>query len=118
LTPGARNSAGGVTIFLRGLAVLFGDSSVRLSDACAPPNVLSVCAAGTPPHESARRPAYFTMYLQNDGTRQFLTHLMQHCAMLKKKHHLYRVLHRQPWFNYEETLPVFFLICTALSNFR
>jgi hypothetical protein len=76
LTLDARKSTGGVTISLRGLVVLFGDASVRLGDACAPPNVLSVSASSTPPHESARRPAYFIMYLQNDGTRQILTHLM------------------------------------------
>jgi hypothetical protein len=62
IDPDARNSAGGVTIFLRGLAAQFGDSSVRLGDACAPPSVLSAYAAGRPPHESARRPTYFTLY--------------------------------------------------------
>jgi hypothetical protein len=96
----AHKSAGGVTISLHGLALLFGDATVRLGDACGPPSVLSVCAAGTnPPHESARRPADCIMdlqndgvhALQNDGTRQIVSHLMHHCAMLKKKQHLSHV---------------------------
>jgi hypothetical protein len=65
LTLGARNSACGVTTFLCGLAALFGDSSVRLGDAWAPPSVLSVYAAGRPLHESTRRPTYFTLYFTN-----------------------------------------------------
>jgi hypothetical protein len=53
LTPDARNFVGGVTIFLRGLATQFEDSSVRLG------------AAGRPLHESARRPPYLTLYFTN-----------------------------------------------------
>jgi hypothetical protein len=53
IDPGAHNSAGGVTILLRGLAALFGDSSVRLG------------AVGRPPHESTRRPPYLTLYFIN-----------------------------------------------------
>jgi hypothetical protein len=53
LTPGARNSAGGVTIFIRGLAAQFGDTS------------LGVGAAGRPLHVSASRPSYLTDYFMN-----------------------------------------------------
>jgi hypothetical protein len=50
LTPGTRKSAGGVTIFIRGLAALFGDTSI------------GVGAAGRPLHVSASRPSYLTNY--------------------------------------------------------
>jgi hypothetical protein len=53
LTPGARNSAGGVTIFLHGLATQFGDTSLRVD------------AAGRPLHVSASRPSYLTDYFMN-----------------------------------------------------
>jgi hypothetical protein len=53
LTPGARNSAGGVTIFLRGLAAQFEDSSLRVG------------VAGRPLHVSARWPPYLTFYFIN-----------------------------------------------------
>jgi hypothetical protein len=53
LTPGARNSAGGVTIFIHGLATQFGDTS------------LGVGAAGRPLHVSASRPSYLTDYFMN-----------------------------------------------------
>jgi hypothetical protein len=55
LTPGARNSAGGVTIFLRGLAAQFGDTSIRVG------------AAGRPLHVSASRPSYLTDYFMNQS---------------------------------------------------
>jgi hypothetical protein len=53
LTPGARNSAGGVTIFICGLAAQFGDTSLRVG------------AAGRPLHVSASRPSYLTGYFMN-----------------------------------------------------
>ena len=53
LTPGARNSAGGVTIFLRGLATQSGDTSLRVG------------AAGRPLHVSASRPSYLNDYFMN-----------------------------------------------------
>jgi hypothetical protein len=53
LTPGARNSAGGVTIFLRGLATQFGDTSLRVG------------AAGRPLHVSASWPSYLTDYFMS-----------------------------------------------------
>jgi hypothetical protein len=55
LTLGARNSAGGVTIFLRGLTAQFGDSSLRVG------------AAGRPLHVSASRPSYLTFYFINQS---------------------------------------------------
>ena len=53
LTPGARNSAGGVTIFICGLAPQFGDI------------ILDVGAAGRPLHVSASRPSYLSNYFMN-----------------------------------------------------
>jgi hypothetical protein len=53
LTPGALNSAGDVTIFIRGLTTHFGDTS------------LGVGAAGRPMHVSASRPSYLTDYYMN-----------------------------------------------------
>jgi hypothetical protein len=55
--------------------------------------------------------------LQNDGTRQILSHLMQHCAMLKKKQHLSHVRRRLPWFNYEGDTIMFLFYMHHAAHF-